>query len=151
MSRLVKRSNVAIESAVLGTGSAHLTACPSWPVAAAKSSHNSGCGAGFVSSSSRFCSSADLISRIAGAVDRVFQVTRKRCDMRVINAGIGGNLIGRQFTTLPGSVERMLEDGSFANQIVQGAQGFFGCHSVLMLRLPFAERKPKKSSAGVLR
>src|SRR5438067_8470783 len=84
--------------------------------------------------------------RITGAVNRVFQITRKRCDMRVINAGIGGKLIGRQFTTLPGTVERVLQDGSFANQIVQGAQGFFGYHSVLMLRLPFAERKPKKSS-----
>ena len=71
--------------------------------------------------------------------------------MRVIDAGIGGKVIGRQFTTLPGSVERMLEDGSFANQIVQGAQGVFGCHSVLTLRLPFAERKLKKILPGVLR
>ena len=69
--------------------------------------------------------------------------------MRVIDAGIGGKVIGCQFTALPGSVERMLEDGSFANQIVQGAQVFFVCHSVLMLRLPFAERKPKKILAGV--
>ena len=65
--------------------------------------------------------------------------------MRVINAGIGGKLIGRQFTTLPGTVERVLQDGSFANQIVQDAQGFFGCHTVLMLRRSFPERKGKKS------
>src|SRR6266576_3193817 len=89
--------------------------------------------------------------RIAGTVNRVFKVTRKRCDMRVIDAGIGGKVIGYQFTALPGSVERMLENGSFANQIVQGAQVFFGRHSVLMLRLPFAERKPKKILTGVLR
>src|SRR4030095_14333203 len=84
--------------------------------------------------------------RIAGAVNRVFQITRKRCDMWVINAGIGGNLIGRQFTTLPGTVERVLQDGSFANQIVQCAQGVFGCHIILTLRLLVLERKPKKSS-----
>jgi hypothetical protein len=67
--------------------------------------------------------------------------------MRVIDPGIGGKVIGRQFTTLPGTVERVLQDGSFANQIVQGAQGGFGCHSILMLRLLVPERKPKKSSA----
>src|SRR5689334_12554052 len=64
--------------------------------------------------------------------------------MRVINAGIGRKLIGRQFTTLPGTVERMLQDGSFANQIVEGTQGFLGCHTFLMLRRPFPERKCKK-------
>jgi hypothetical protein len=56
--------------------------------------------------------------RIAGAVNRVFQIMRKGSDMRVIDARIGGKVIGCQFTTLPGSVERMLKDGSFANQIV---------------------------------
>ena len=72
--------------------------------------------------------------------------------MRVIDARIGGKVIGCQFTTLPAHGENgCCKDGSFANQIVQGAQGFFGCHSVLMLRLLVAERKPEKILPGVPR
>src|SRR5215831_15318128 len=84
--------------------------------------------------------------RIASAVNRVLQIMRKRRDMRVINTGIGGKVIGCQFTALPGTVERVLQDGSFANQIVQGAQGFFRCHSALTLGLLVSERKRKKSA-----
>src|SRR5260370_21697712 len=63
--------------------------------------------------------------------------------MGIIDAGIGGKLITSQFATLPGTVERMLQDRSLANQIIQGTEKFFGSHRGTMLRRLVAERKSK--------
>src|SRR5437763_3718830 len=67
-------------------------------------------------------------SRIDRTLNRVLQIFGEGCDMRIVGARIGGKLLPAQFTTLPGTVERMLQDRSFANRTIQNMQGFFDCH-----------------------
>src|SRR5207248_11494526 len=87
--------------------------------------------------------------RIGSAVNHILQISGKGCDMRIINAGISAELIRRQFATLPGTVKWMSQDGSFADQVIQGVQCCFGSHSILMLRRPVPERKSKKRVLNV--
>src|SRR5436190_13199956 len=85
-------------------------------------------------------------SRIDRTLNRVLQIFGEGCDMRIVGARIGGKLLPAQFTTLPGTVERMLQDRSFTNQMIQNMQSSFDGHKATMVRRRSSKRKRKDGS-----
>src|SRR3954451_4882714 len=69
-------------------------------------------------------------SRIDRTLNRVLQIFGEGCDMRIVGARIGGKLLPVQFTTLPGTVERMLQVRSFTNGMIQNMESVFDGHKL---------------------